>query len=237
MSLVHGGDDVKFSEVAGLDNAGAQIADIETAKLGSGLTALIRRRALVQAMQPGAVDAHAVFQAGIRQEVTKNTFGGWRTAYITRADEQDCQRRLRIFGPVHVEDVMSITKAILKANAGFYRAFAERDMALMEKIWASAHPVTCVHPGWQPIAGRDRVLNSWRDILLGPSPPAIACIAPEVSLLDACALVVCYESVGNGFLVATNGFVLEANDWRLVLHHAGPVAEPPQFANAPASRH
>ncbi len=55
--------------------------------------------------------------------------------------------------------------AVLFANEAFYRAFADRDIAAMEEIWASEAPVACIHPGWSPVIGRERVLASWRAIL------------------------------------------------------------------------
>ena len=49
-------------------------------------------------------------------------------------------------------------EAVLFANEAFYRAFAERDIAAMEQLWAQAAPVACIHPGWSPVVGRERVL-------------------------------------------------------------------------------
>ena len=61
--------------------------------------------------------------------------------------------------------------AVLFANEAFYRAFADRDIAAMEEIWASEAPVACIHPGWSPVIGRERVLASWRAILANPASP------------------------------------------------------------------
>src|SRR5215469_7466233 len=55
--------------------------------------------------------------------------------------------------------------ALLAANLDFYRAFATRDMAAMERVWARETPVLCLHPGWALLRGRDAVLESWRQIL------------------------------------------------------------------------
>ena len=49
--------------------------------------------------------------------------------------------------------------AVLFANEAFYRAFADRDIAAMEETWASEAPVACIHPGWSPVIGRERVLG------------------------------------------------------------------------------
>ncbi len=66
--------------------------------------------------------------------------------------------------------------ALLFANETFYRAFAERDTALMNALWAEREPVTCLHPGWPPVEGRDSVLQSWQAILSGPASPDIECL-------------------------------------------------------------
>ena len=65
-------------------------------------------------------------------------------------------------------------RAVLAANAAFYRAFAERDVAAMDALWARSVPVACIHPGWQVLNGREAVMASWRGILAGV-PPAIRC--------------------------------------------------------------
>ena len=36
---------------------------------------------------------------------------------------------------------------MLFANEAFYRAFADRDMAAMDGVWAVHAPVACIHPG------------------------------------------------------------------------------------------
>ena len=115
---------------------------------------------------------------------------------------------------------------VLSANAVFYVAFATRDVAKMETLWARRSPVSCIHPGWQPLLGRDAVLASWRDILSNPSSPPIRCTNPVVHLVGSAALVICTERFSSAELVATNVFVKEDRAWKLVHHQAGGVARP-----------
>ena len=115
---------------------------------------------------------------------------------------------------------------VLVANQAFYDAFARRDVAAMEALWARRAPVTCVHPGWQALRGREAVLASWRGILQGPNPPDIGCAAPTAHLLGEAAFVVCTERLPGAELVATNYFVREDGTWKLVHHHASGVARP-----------
>ncbi|MBM3586139.1 MAG: nuclear transport factor 2 family protein [Alphaproteobacteria bacterium] len=118
--------------------------------------------------------------------------------------------------------------AVIAANAAFYDAFAAGALDAMGDVWARGAPVTCIHPGWGVLAGRDEVMASWAAILTAPERPAIACIDPQAMVLGDVALVVCFERVGGGFLAATNGFVREDGAWRMVHHQAGATRDGPQ---------
>jgi ketosteroid isomerase-like protein len=118
--------------------------------------------------------------------------------------------------------------AILVANAAFYRAFSKGDYAAMSALWAERAHVACFHPTAPAILGRDAVLESWRQILRNAPSFDMRCDRPVVHLAGGAAFVTCYE--GNGehpaHLAATNVFVLEDGSWRMVHHHAGPLAAP-----------
>ncbi len=121
---------------------------------------------------------------------------------------------------------MSDTQAILFANDAFYRAFADGDLAAMDAVWSREAPVVCIHPGWDRISGREDVMESWRSILEGANRPAIQIHGAKAFLYGDTAIVICYESLDQGFLVATNVFVREDGAWRMVHHQAGPTAPP-----------
>ncbi len=130
--------------------------------------------------------------------------------------------------------------AILFANEAFYRAFAARDLAAMDGIWARNLPVACIHPGWGRLTGRRPVMESWRNILANPGAPAIICRDAEAHTLGEVAFVLCYEAIGATYLVATNIFAREGGAWRMVHHQAGPttaVPEPPGDDEAPGRLH
>ena len=119
-----------------------------------------------------------------------------------------------------------IEAEVRAANDAFYRAFRERDLSAMERIWALQSPVACMHPGMGVVKGRDSVLASWRGILRHPQAPILACSQVSVHLLGTSAFVTCLEGQAGkrARLVATNVFVLEEGHWRLVHHHAAPLA-------------
>jgi ketosteroid isomerase-like protein len=115
--------------------------------------------------------------------------------------------------------------AIVAANDAFYRAFALRDVEAMDAVWARAHPVACIHPGWGSLSGRRLVMKSWRRILANPESPRVSCHRARVHQLGDAAFVTCFESVQGALLVATNVFVREDGAWRLAHHQAGPVQD------------
>ncbi len=115
---------------------------------------------------------------------------------------------------------------ILDANTAFYAAFAARDLAALDALWARRSPVACVHPGWKPLRGREEVMASWRGILAG-DPPAIRCAAATAHAVGPTAFVVCLERIpGAPPLAATNVFVREDGAWHLCHHHSGAVYQP-----------
>ena len=124
---------------------------------------------------------------------------------------------------------MTDADAVLAANLEFYRAFATRDLAAMEAIWARRAPVGVVHPGWPALVERDAILESWRGILANPEAPRIACYDERVLLYGDTALVLCEEELDGGTLIASNLFVREEGIWRIAHHQAGQlVARRPQ---------
>lgn len=115
-------------------------------------------------------------------------------------------------------------RAVLEANLSFYEAFAAQDLPAMDEVWASAHAVSCVHPGWQAIHGREQVIASWRAVLRHNSAP-IRCEDARAVVFDEAAYVTCVERIASAQLAATNFFVLEDGLWKMVHHHAAPFTE------------
>ena len=119
--------------------------------------------------------------------------------------------------------------AVLAANTAFYAAFNTRDLDAMAALWSSHADLTCVHPGWNVLRGREAVMESWRAILANPQQPNIVGAAEHAQMLrsggsSVAALVVGRELVGGSPIVVTNVFRREGLDWKLVHHHASPVA-------------
>ena len=122
---------------------------------------------------------------------------------------------------------MSIAEESLFVNEAFYHAFRERDLSAMDALWATEAPVVCIHPGWAAIVDRAEIMESWQGIFQNPQSPAIHCRNARVFPLDGLGMVVCYEEIAGGLLVATNLFRRESGGLRIVHHQAGPSNPPP----------
>lgn len=112
---------------------------------------------------------------------------------------------------------------VLKANESFYRAFNDKDFDAMAGVWSASEGISCIHPGWNVLEGREPVLESWRTILSNPAQPRIVFGGATVQVLGLVALVICRELVAGSPLAATNVFVSEGGTWKLVHHQSGPV--------------
>jgi hypothetical protein len=120
---------------------------------------------------------------------------------------------------------------VLAANDAFYQAFATRDFGRMDDVWAAEHDVTCIHPGWSPLVGREAVMSSWRAILRSDNP-RIEASAARAWVHGETAYVVCFEGTRGEtpLLCATNYFVREQGAWKMVHHQAGHLAQAPEAA-------
>jgi ketosteroid isomerase-like protein len=118
---------------------------------------------------------------------------------------------------------MTDNDSVLAANLEFYRAFAARDLAAMDGLWAQRAPVACLHPGWTALKERNAIMESWQGILSNPDAPRIACFDEQVFLYGNAALVLCEEELDGGTLAASNLFIREDDEWRIVHHHAGQI--------------
>jgi len=123
---------------------------------------------------------------------------------------------------------------LIDANQKFYEALASGDFDEMQRIWSDADDVTCIHPGWGPVVGREAVMRSWETIL--ENPPQITCTEPRGYVSSESAYVIVYENLGEGRLIATNLFRLEADEWKMIHHQAGIARPTPSPESAAKTR-
>lgn len=128
--------------------------------------------------------------------------------------------------------------AVEAANAAFYAAFEEADVDAMADIWDDEQPeaLTCIHPGWPPLRGREQVLRSWSALMANTEYIQFFLTDVTVAVEGDIAVVTCTENVltgvtesgGAGAAVATNVFRRRGpHGWRLQVHHAGPLLGEP----------
>ncbi len=119
------------------------------------------------------------------------------------------------------------SNVLVFVNESFYHAFTNRDLDAMDQLWARDTEVTCIHPGWAALHGREQVMASWRSIMENPASPDITPYEVQPYVLGESAFVVCYEKVPGGVLIATNVYVEEGGRLMLVHHQAAPCQDPP----------
>ena len=123
---------------------------------------------------------------------------------------------------------------ILFANEAFYVAFKGRDMEAMERLWAKHTPPVCIHPGWRALTDRASIMKSWQDIFDNQQGvPDIDCFDPVVLYQKDIFSVLCFERLPQGWLVATNNFVMEDGQPRIFHHQASQCVDPPEVAEPP----
>jgi ketosteroid isomerase-like protein len=118
---------------------------------------------------------------------------------------------------------MSDESDILAANAAYYHAFVTGDFAAMRRVWAD-EDVSCIHPGWPVLLGRENILESYRQILGNPNQERIEHRDATVMVAGNEARVFCVEFVGGAALAATNMFRRVGGEWRMIHHQASPIA-------------
>jgi len=117
--------------------------------------------------------------------------------------------------------------AVLAANSRFYDAFQRGDIVAMEDLWATDVPVACIHPGWDALTERARILRSWQMIMDNPNKPSVQCRNETPYIMGALAFVVCQEVLPEGVLATTNIFKRDGDAWKLVHHQSSPLAMMP----------
>ena len=122
--------------------------------------------------------------------------------------------------------------AVIAANQAFYRAIESlENRPDGSRLGPPTRPVTCVHPGWPLMSGRDKVLQSWFTIFDNTMVMQFTVSESSVLIAGDLAWVVCTESlrsvvagrVNEATVEATNVFRNRDGQWRIVHHHGSPV--------------
>ena len=118
-----------------------------------------------------------------------------------------------------------------EAEAAFYTAFTNTDLESMMEVWLDSDTITCIHPVGPRIIGCGAVRASWQEVFQGSSGLRFR-LADVTRTQDALLsihvlhefITVPGESGERPPAVATNIYQLTQEGWRMILHHASPVA-------------
>ena len=123
-----------------------------------------------------------------------------------------------------------------EAEARFYEALREGDLAALMALWADEEEIVCVHPGGGRVVGAAAIRTSFEGIFANGGIPVqteqVHRLHQESFALHH--LVERIEVPGEqgaqtGWVLATNVFVKTALGWRIAAHHASPGL-PPELA-------
>ena len=111
----------------------------------------------------------------------------------------------------------------------FYDALQHADIDQLMAVWSDDEDVTCVHPGGPRLVGTGAIRAAFESIFANG---AVNVRAEKVRRLrtQTCAVHSVLEHIGlmtaggpqSAWVVATNVYVMSAQGWRLVSHHASP---------------
>jgi len=118
------------------------------------------------------------------------------------------------------------------AEAAFYEAFEARDLEAMMTVWADDERIGCVHPMSELITGLRAIRESWAGILHGSLNLTIRVELIMRVRRGPLAVHTVHEYLRTGDvepsrpIVATNVYLETDTGWRMITHHASPLAVP-----------
>ena len=123
---------------------------------------------------------------------------------------------------------------VREVNQKFYQALESLDLEAMEGVWLHHDLVRCVHPGWPMLAGWDSVRESWEEIFRNTESMLVSTRDVALHIEGGVGWVTCTERVTSkradrsetALVQATNLFLRRDGEWKMVLHHASPLALP-----------
>jgi ketosteroid isomerase-like protein len=118
------------------------------------------------------------------------------------------------------------------AALAFYQAFEARDLDAMMSAWADDEDIVCVHPGGSRMVGYDAVRSAWEQLFSFRLDEIVVLETVGLAMQSAIEHVATADGTARGAAVATNVFMRTPSGWRMVCHHASPVAQ--TIATAPS---
>ena len=127
---------------------------------------------------------------------------------------------------------------VIKANERFYRTFESLDIIAFEKLWSHEEYVECIHPGWAPCSGWQKVRDSWVLIFNHTRSLRFSISDVKAHVQGGLGWVICFENLESkdgehwvkSQVLATNIFEMRDEEWLMIHHHGSPL-----FQDNPAS--
>jgi ketosteroid isomerase-like protein len=127
--------------------------------------------------------------------------------------------------------------AVRAANSAFYAALETRDLDAMAEVWEHSDRIVVTHPGWPMLRGWAKVAGSWDAIFRNTGFIQFVLTDEQVTVIGDTAWVTLDENIlqsagetelSGSKATSVNVFVRDAerdaDQWRMVVHHASPVA-------------
>ena len=116
------------------------------------------------------------------------------------------------------------------ASVAFYQAFEAQDIDAMMATWADDEEIVCVHPGGARLVGYEAVRTAWEQLFAGDArlvfrlEQVVVMDTVGLALQSAIEKVYAADGTARGAAAVTNVFLRTPSGWRIVCHHASPVA-------------
>lgn len=117
-----------------------------------------------------------------------------------------------------------------KVEAAFYAAFSSADLKTMKRVWADSAHAVCIHPMSAPLYGHAAIVESWAGILeKGGARIAHQTLyrrsEGNLAIHGAEERLVLPQGM-EARMHATHVYLHDPKSgWKLLIHHASPVAE------------
>ena len=118
-----------------------------------------------------------------------------------------------------------------EVEQAFYRALEHADLGEMMAAWAEEDDIVCVHPGGGRHSGVAEVRESWRQIFSQGPRLRFRLVGSRVFSGRMLSVHSVYEHVTTAGdprpahpVLSTNIYLLTDRGWRMLVHHASPLA-------------
>ncbi|VEU45138.1 unnamed protein product [Pseudo-nitzschia multistriata] len=153
---------------------------------------------------------------------------------VKAQDYDAAEKKSAEISQTHVDDC----GLVLQANAAFYRAFSEKDIREMDRLWLKDRSCVCIHPSFKPITGVNDIMKTWKRMFESSAGSfQRTWIDPceiQLTVKATTAVVTCVEDVyARRFvrgkkrkselvnkLTATNIFRKVGGRWYMTYHHS-----------------